>query len=308
MKKNKQPILSICIPTYNRAKLLEENLNKIVAQLDDMRFSDFVEIIISDNNSSDNTQNLIESFWKKYNVKYFKNHHNIWWNANVIKVTEYANWEYLWMLSDDDCITDFSIEYVLEIIKKENFDVMFCNSISSEDMNTKIEPKENKYIVCDWIIGFLSHIKDNYKWYKNLISFFSFYSILIVKAEYFRWWLSNLKQEITWNDFPQDMIIYCNLINKRIVIPDNVFVIWRLLNESYVWSTKLIKSFNSCMEFIEERNELKNNSDWKYIKKVCKNWWTKNIVFGLIVWKIHLNYKNNKFLKKIYYFYKKWIQ
>ncbi len=305
---DKKPILSICIPTYNRANFLKECLEKIVVQFD-VNALNHIEIIISDNDSSDNTTDMVEGYIKKYrNIKYFKNANNIWWNANVIKVTEYANWKYLRLLTDDDCITKFSLKYVLDIIEKENFDVMFCNSISSEDMNIEIELKENKYQVCAWINVFLSYMNDNYKWYKNLISFFSFYSILIVRSEYFREWLWSIKQQIIWNDFPQDMVVYHNLINKKIVIPDNIFVMWRLLNESYVWSTKLIKSFNNLLNFIEVNNELEKNSDWKYIKKVCKSWWTKNIILGLIIGKLHLNYKTNKFLKRIYYFYKKWIQ
>ena len=155
---------------------------------------------------------------------------------------------------------------------------------------------------------FLLYMKNNYKWYKNMISFFSFYSILIVKTEYFRKWLLNVNQEIEWNDFPHEMIVYHSLNDKKIVIPNNVFVIWRLLNEWYIWSIKLIKTFNECLDFIEKRNNLSDSEDWKYIKRVCKNWWTKNIILWMIVWKLHINYKSNKFLKKIYYFYKKWIQ
>lgn len=308
MEENKKPLLSICIPTYNREKLLLECLTKIISQLEKKCLLNSVEIVISDNNSSDNTENLVKSFWNDCNIKYFKNNNNIWLNANVIKVTEHANWKYLWLLSDDDCITEFSLEYVLKIIEKESFDVMFCSVLSSENMDVKIEPKENKYEICDWINDFLSYIKDNYKWYKNLISFFSFYSILIVKAEYFRLWVSYLKEQINRNDFPHDMVVYHNLLNKKIIVPKNIFVIWRLLNESYVWSTKLIKSFNDCMNFIEQRNNLQKNSHRKYIKRICKNWRTKNILLWLIIGKLHINYKTNKFLKKIYYFYKKWIQ
>jgi len=307
MKENKQPILSICIPTYNRGKLLKESLDRIIKQIANNKFSDDVEIIISDNASSDDTSKLINEYWYNF-LKYFKNDVNIGGNKNVMKVTEYANWEYLWLLADDDCITDFALKYVLEIIKKERFDVMFCNAISSENMNIVIKNGENTYHVFGWISRYLNYLKNNYKWYKNLISFFSFYSILIIKTKYFRTWVLNFQSTINWNDFPHDIVTYHNLVNKKIIIPDNTFVIGRLLNEWYVWSVRLIKTFNQCMNFIESQNKLDGSSDWNYMKKICKFWWTKNIILWLIIWKLHINYKTNKFFKKIYYFYKKWVQ
>ena len=307
MKENKQPILSICIPTYNRKKFLEENLNKILAQLNNNELLNSVEIVISDNDSKDGTWNLVKNIWSN-NIKYFKNDYNIWWLANIMKVAEYPSWEYLWLLADDDCITDFAIEYVLDIIKAENFDVMFCNSLSSEDMDVKVEIKKNEYEVFDWIADYLYYLRNNYKWYKNLISFFSFYSILIAKTEYFREWVLKFQADIDWNDFPHDIVLYHDLLEKKIIIPDNIFVIWRLLNEWYVWSVRLIKTFNQCMNFIESQNKLDGNLDWNYLKKICKSWWTKNLILWLIISKLHINYKTNKFFKKIYYFYKKWIQ
>lgn len=304
----KKPILSICIPTYNREKFLKESLDKIVSQLNTKDLIESVEIVISDNDSKDGTQNLVNWFLNKYNIKYIKNDHNIWWLANIMKVTEYANWDYLWLLSDDDCVTDFSLGYLLEIIKREKFDVMFCNLLSSENMNINVESRKNIYEVFGWIANYLHYLKSNYKWYKNLISFFSFYSILIAKTEYFREWVLKFQSDIDWSDFPHDIVLYHDLFSKKIVIPNTVFVIWRLLNEWYVWSLKLMNAFNETMNFIEDKNQLKDNSDWKYIKKVCEKWWRKNMILNLIISKLHIDYKHNKFLKKIYYFYKKWIQ
>ena len=309
MKENKQPILSICIPTYNRCQFLSECLNSIVLQFENIDVKKNIEIIISDNNSTDNTKLVVEKFLDSYkNIKYFKNEKNIWSNKNILKVLWYASWKYTRLLWDDDCLTAFSLSYFLEIIEKEEFDVMFSQSISSENININVKKLRNEYFVGEGIDSFISYIKVRFQRYKDMISFFSFMSILIWKTDYFKDWLENFSEEIDWNDFPQDMLIYHNLKNKKIIVPDNIFVVWRLLNESYVWSTKLIKSFNDCMDFIEERNELKNNSNWQFIKKICVKWRTRNIILWRIIAKLHINYKTNRFLKKIYYFYKRWIQ
>ena len=54
MKNN--PLLSIAIPTFNRGETLYKNVNRILEN----NSTDF-EIVISDNNSNDNTYDLISS-------------------------------------------------------------------------------------------------------------------------------------------------------------------------------------------------------------------------------------------------------
>ena len=65
--------LSICIPTYNRAKHINNCLNSIL--LNELN-NDF-EIIISDNGSTDNTESIVHEYIDKLPIKYFKNEENI---------------------------------------------------------------------------------------------------------------------------------------------------------------------------------------------------------------------------------------
>lgn len=58
-----QPLLSICIPTYNRACYLWRTLNSITTQKGFL-FTDFIEIIISDNCSDDATEEVCMEFVK----------------------------------------------------------------------------------------------------------------------------------------------------------------------------------------------------------------------------------------------------
>ncbi|MBQ3834188.1 MAG: glycosyltransferase family 2 protein, partial [Elusimicrobia bacterium] len=67
---NEEPLLSICIPTYNRAEYLTQILNSIV---ENEGFGKDVEVVISDNCSTDNTEEVCKIFTEKYsNIKYFK--------------------------------------------------------------------------------------------------------------------------------------------------------------------------------------------------------------------------------------------
>lgn len=59
------PLLSICIPTFNRASLLEKTLQSLT---EDPYFgeSDQVEIAVSDNGSTDNTATLVQSYAQRF--------------------------------------------------------------------------------------------------------------------------------------------------------------------------------------------------------------------------------------------------
>ena len=56
-------LLSICIPTYNREKYLQDTLESIVSQ-DIFKNTNDVDIVISDNASTDGTRELVEKYLK----------------------------------------------------------------------------------------------------------------------------------------------------------------------------------------------------------------------------------------------------
>lgn len=70
------PLVSICIPTYNRADILRNSLETLLCQPEFL--SKKVEIVISDNASTDETKSICENLACKYNnFKYFRNKENI---------------------------------------------------------------------------------------------------------------------------------------------------------------------------------------------------------------------------------------
>lgn len=71
-----KPLLSICIPTYNRSKYLKNSLDSIVKQNEFLNGA--VEIVISDNASTDDTKEIVESYQKVYkNIYYSRNEENV---------------------------------------------------------------------------------------------------------------------------------------------------------------------------------------------------------------------------------------
>jgi glycosyltransferase involved in cell wall biosynthesis len=94
---DKKPLLSICIPTYNRAYILKITLKSIVTNIG---FDNDVEVVISDNSSTDNTQEVVQEFAEKYhNIKYFCNQKNIK-DENFYYGLRRCNGEYIKLQND----------------------------------------------------------------------------------------------------------------------------------------------------------------------------------------------------------------
>lgn len=65
------PLVSICIPTYNRAPFLKECLDSISRQFVDCEVKDAVDIFILDNQSKDNTSEVVGEFTQRFdNINY----------------------------------------------------------------------------------------------------------------------------------------------------------------------------------------------------------------------------------------------
>ena len=62
-------LLSICIPTYNRLDQLDNSLNSILISKKNVDNFNF-EVCVSDNNSEENTENIIRSITTSTNQNF----------------------------------------------------------------------------------------------------------------------------------------------------------------------------------------------------------------------------------------------
>jgi len=98
-----QPLISICIPTFNRKNELRGALSIILSQIssDDNDY----EIVVSDNASDDGTPFLIKEHFSQYkSIKYFRNKTNKGMDFNVLQCIKHAKGRYIFFLSDDDIL------------------------------------------------------------------------------------------------------------------------------------------------------------------------------------------------------------
>jgi len=99
---NQQVVLSICIPTYNRARYLRILLNDIHNELSNFPFT--YEIIISNNASSDDTDEVVNSWLTKLPINYIKQTKNLGATGNMAEAYACASGVFLMYLADDDFI------------------------------------------------------------------------------------------------------------------------------------------------------------------------------------------------------------
>jgi glycosyltransferase involved in cell wall biosynthesis len=120
-------LLSICIPTYNRLECLINCLNSI--SISGKNFINSFEVCVSDNNSYENVQNIIDKFKDKINIKFLKNDNNLGHGRNFLKAVSIANGKYVWTLGNDDLLVPHAIEKILNLLKiNTHIDFFFINS------------------------------------------------------------------------------------------------------------------------------------------------------------------------------------
>ena len=108
-------MLTIGIPTYNRANKLDNAIKAIYEELSSLNQK--VELLISDNNSSDNTFEIINKWREKLEINYSKNQTNLGFDSNVDLVIKKASSNYILILSDDDILIPGALKSYLEIIR-----------------------------------------------------------------------------------------------------------------------------------------------------------------------------------------------
>lgn len=123
--------LSICVPTYNRANTLELLLESIYKQIGNHKSE--VEICISDNASQDNTECVVQNYYEKLNINYYKQkqpiHAVLNWDYAIDKM---PRGEYVLMVGDDDIIINNGIHRMIELITNYKSDYYYLNHIHAQ--------------------------------------------------------------------------------------------------------------------------------------------------------------------------------
>ncbi|MCV9927426.1 glycosyltransferase family 2 protein [Flavobacterium sp. LS1R49] len=152
----KNKLLSICIPTYNRAEVLDDTLNKLFSNPD---FNgDLIEVLVSDNCSTDNTAEVVAKYPL---VQYYRNEENVK-DINFTIALGYATGHYIRLFNDTLSFKPKALGKMLGILKKH------------------LEDKKNVFFYAN--IQFLNI--NCYKEFNGIESYFK-------EVSYFSTWIAN---------------------------------------------------------------------------------------------------------------------
>lgn len=104
------PKVTIGIPTFNRKDYLKKTLDSVIGQ-------DYpnIEIIVSDNASSDGTEEVVRSYCRQYdNIVYYRYPQNMGFRLNWKNCLDLATGKYCLLLSDDDILEDGAIKRMVD--------------------------------------------------------------------------------------------------------------------------------------------------------------------------------------------------
>ena len=112
---NKELILTIAIPTYNRARYLDLCLGQICKQLPDIETR--IELLVSDNCSTDSTTDVVRKYIDQgFHIRFMKNKANVGPDRNVLKCFREAEGKYVLIFGDDDVLLDGGLNKIIKIL------------------------------------------------------------------------------------------------------------------------------------------------------------------------------------------------
>lgn len=176
---SKEPLLSICIPTFNRdyaLKLCLERLCPLIYQKN-------VSICISDNCSTDNTEYVVREFMQKYsNIVYVRQAKNIGPDYNFEYVLKMSTAKYSWLLGDS-CYVE-GLELLLDNLQQNDWDVCVVGDVNRLRMKEGIINiySDSRLLLREW------------GWHMTWISCLIYSKRLIEQANYARYYNSRFLQ------------------------------------------------------------------------------------------------------------------
>ncbi len=107
-----EPLISVVIPTYNRADLISISINSAINQ----SYKN-IEIILIDDGSTDNTKEVVQAIHDS-RIRYIKHPKNLGGNASRNAGIEAAKGEYIAFLDSDDTWVENKLELQIASIQK----------------------------------------------------------------------------------------------------------------------------------------------------------------------------------------------
>jgi len=166
------PLLTIAIPTYNRSRYLRELLDSL---RDDLRGETQVELMVSDNCSSDDTPEVIERFKEQgMRIRSIRNTANIGADGNFAQCFALARGKYFWLIGDDDLVAPGAVPFILTKCQSAEWDMIYLSQFPIKEPIGTLERKQPRKVV---------ELTDPREYARRVYVFFTFISANIVNRQ-----------------------------------------------------------------------------------------------------------------------------
>ncbi len=129
------PLVSVCIPTYNNPLSVKRSIESVL-----MQTYTAIEIVITDDSSNYETENLVKEFFVQPFIRYIKNPIALGSPANWNEAVQHARGKYIKILHHDDWLaTNNAIETFVTIAENTTYknSLFFCNSTNVYNINNQ---------------------------------------------------------------------------------------------------------------------------------------------------------------------------
>jgi len=134
------PLLSICIPTYNRAQHLQNCLHSIALACPQVK--DKIEVCISDNASEDETPRIIAAHAITAPVRTSRNDTNLGIPRNFLNVVGLATGEFAWLVGDDDIMLPDGLVRMVKMLEAQpDADFFYVNAFHHTTEKIMAQPQ-----------------------------------------------------------------------------------------------------------------------------------------------------------------------
>jgi glycosyltransferase involved in cell wall biosynthesis len=177
------PLLSVCIPTFNRQDWLAKCLEAVLPQAEALPVG-LAEVVVSDNASSDGTWSYLQSLAARHPcLRIHRNPENKG-QGNFDSVVQAATGRYAWLMGDDDAPLSGALEHVVKLIQESPRDFYLPHVVldSDDPAIRRMEWFENLPRL-DWNLSDPAELLDYMRHGRSGSAVFTFMSVLIFQRD-----------------------------------------------------------------------------------------------------------------------------
>lgn len=149
---NKEPLLSLCIPIYNRLEYLKRMLERFLE--DKILFEETIDLLISDNCSTDDLESCVNEFKNKgLKITYNRNQKNLGPDGNFLYCFNHVKGKYCWLLGSDDIPVKGFLNSLVTVLRGKEYGLVHLDCYTGKNIQVH-EYLDNQKMVEDisyWI-------------------------------------------------------------------------------------------------------------------------------------------------------------